>query len=40
MLINISNNYSGVDLAYYKAGLVKVIKIAIYYTIFRLYILY
>ena len=40
ILISISNNYFRVDLVYYKASLIKVIKIYIYYIIFYLYILY
>ena len=39
-LISTRNNYSGYNHAYQKAGLIKVIKIAIYNTILRLYILY
>jgi hypothetical protein len=34
------NNYAKADLVYDKASLVEVIEIAVYYTIFRLYILY
>ena len=40
MSIGTSNNYSRADLAHHKASLVEVIEIAIYYTIFRLHILY
>jgi hypothetical protein len=38
--IGIYNNYPRYDLAYYKTGLVEVIEIAVYYIIFRSYILY
>jgi len=34
------NNYSRYNYTYLKAGLIKIIEIIIYYTIFRLYILY
>jgi hypothetical protein len=39
-LIGMCNNYLRCNLTHYKAGLIEVIEIAIYYPIFRLYILY
>jgi hypothetical protein len=40
MSIGTYNNYPRCDLAYHKAGLVEIIEIAVYYIIFRLYVLY
>jgi hypothetical protein len=40
MSIYTRNNHSRADHTHHKAGLIEVIEIAIYYTIFRLHILY